>query len=82
LKVQCTHGIDGLTEDEVCRSFTCSQTSSSSGPKSKPCAWGEKNLILRIKNHVLELKKLFLRALRSQALGKGKTKNVQYCPPC
>jgi hypothetical protein len=42
LKVQCIHGVDGLTEDEVCRTFTCSQTSSSPGPKSKPCAWDEK----------------------------------------
>jgi hypothetical protein len=60
LKVQSIHGVDGLTEDEVCRTFTCSQTSSSSGPKSKPCAWDEKNPILRIENHVLGIKKLFL----------------------
>jgi hypothetical protein len=83
LKVQCIHGVDGLTEDEHCRPFTCSQTSSSSGPKSKPCAWDETNPILRIKNHVLGIKKLFLRASKSQALGKGKKpENVQYYPPC
>jgi len=66
LKVQSIHGVDGLTEDEVGRTFTCSQTSSSSGPKSKPCAcaWDEKNPILRIINHVLGIKKLFLRALK------------------
>jgi hypothetical protein len=74
--------VDGLTEDEVGRIFTCSQTSSSSGPKSKPCAWDEKNPILRIKNHVLGIKKLFLRGLKSQALGKQKKENLQYYPPC
>jgi hypothetical protein len=45
------------------------------------CAWGEKNPILRIKNHVLGIEKLFLRALNSQALGKGKKKNVQCLSP-
>jgi len=71
LKVLCIHGVDGLTEDEVGRTFTCSQTSSSSGPKSKPCAWDEKSPILRIKNHVLGIKN-FLRGLKSKALGKEK----------
>jgi hypothetical protein len=74
LKVQCIHGVNGLTEDEIGRTFTCSPTSSSSGAKSKPCAWDEKNRILRIKNHVLAIKKLFLRALKSEALGKEKKK--------
>jgi len=46
------------------------------GPKSKPCAWDEKNTIVRIKNHVLGIKKLFLRGLKSQALGKGKKKRM------
>jgi hypothetical protein len=82
LKVQCIHGVDGLTEDEVCRTFTCSQTSSSPGRKSKACAWDEKNPILRIKNHVLGIQKLFLRALKSQVLGNEKKKNLQYYPPC
>jgi hypothetical protein len=82
LKVQCIHGVDGLTEDEVCRSFTYSQTSASLGSKVQTCAWGEKNPILIIKNHVLGIKKLFLRALNSQALGKGKKKVDNVYPPC
>jgi hypothetical protein len=80
LKVQSIHGVDGLTEDEVGRTFTCSQTSSSSGPKSKPCAWDEKNPILRIKNHVLGIKKLVLRGLKSQALGKEKKRMHNIIP--
>jgi len=84
LKVLCIHGDDGLTEDEVGRTFTCSQTSSSSGPKSKPCAcaWDEKNPILRIKNHVLGIKKTLLKGFEITGSWEGKKNNVQYYPPC
>jgi hypothetical protein len=82
LKVQCIHGVDGLTEDEVRRPFTCSQTSSSSEDQSSNLVLGiEKNNLFRIKKHVLGIKKLFTKGFEMTGSWERKKKECTILSP-